>query len=236
MQLVLPFGGWMVMKDAQFSYYRRGFGAALAGLLYRPTDNYLAAVLGEIVGTGIISAIVSAPIMTWLYHVKVPHFYFYIPFFCQHRFLVPTSLFVFKAGGHKNFVIIDWRIKNMKLSTLKTTPLVFNYANYVTPQFVANAVNVIDGSPIMARSGRVFDLVAVSVVVNTGTWRRAERRDSKADTNCQSNKDSSGFGSCCVVYRLEAFLFKSCSQIVKLILFVVMLEIAWFGIDCQSWY
>ncbi|MDU7281828.1 MAG: hydroxyethylthiazole kinase, partial [Leuconostoc citreum] len=38
----------------------------------------------------------------------------------------------------------------MKLSTLKeTTPLVFNYANYVTPQFVANAVNVIGGSPIM---------------------------------------------------------------------------------------
>lgn len=63
------------------------FGAALAGLLYRLTDNYLAAVLGEIVGTGIISAIVSAPIMTWLYHVKVPHFYFYIPFF------LPASVF-----------------------------------------------------------------------------------------------------------------------------------------------
>ena len=66
----------------------------------------------------------------------------------------------------------------MKLSTLKeTTPLVFNYANYVTPQFVANAVNVIGGSPIMAREVAEFsDLVAVSdaVVVNTGTWRRAE--------------------------------------------------------------
>lgn len=66
----------------------------------------------------------------------------------------------------------------MDLKTLKTTsPLVFNYANYVTPQFVANVVNVVGGSPIMAREIAEFpDLVGVSdaVVINTGTWRRAE--------------------------------------------------------------
>lgn len=59
----------------------------------------------------------------------------------------------------------------------KTSPLVFNYANYVTPQFVANVVNVVGGSPIMAREIAEFpDLVGVSdaVVINTGTWRRAE--------------------------------------------------------------
>lgn len=66
----------------------------------------------------------------------------------------------------------------MHLDTLKTTtPLVFNYANYVTPQFVANVVNVVGGSPIMAREITEFpDLVGISdaVVINTGTWRRAE--------------------------------------------------------------
>ena len=61
-------------------------------------------------------------------------------------------------------------IKNKK-------PLVFNYANYVTPQFVANVVNVVGGSPLMAREIEEFpDLVAASdaVVINSGTWRRAE--------------------------------------------------------------
>ena len=66
----------------------------------------------------------------------------------------------------------------MDLLELKSkTPLVFNYANYVTPQFVANVVNVVGGSPIMAREIDEFnDLVAISdaVVVNTGTWRRSE--------------------------------------------------------------
>lgn len=66
----------------------------------------------------------------------------------------------------------------MKLSELRQqTPLVFNYANYVTPQLVANVVNVIGGSPIMAREIEEFkDLVSLSdaVVVNTGTWQREE--------------------------------------------------------------
>ncbi|MGL5465839.1 MAG: hydroxyethylthiazole kinase, partial [Leuconostoc lactis] len=55
----------------------------------------------------------------------------------------------------------------MDLKTLKTTsPLVFNYANYVTPQFVANVVNVVGGSPIMAREIAEFpDLVGVSDAV-----------------------------------------------------------------------
>lgn len=66
----------------------------------------------------------------------------------------------------------------MKLSEIKDKkPLVFNYANYVTPQFVANVINVIGGSPIMARELEEFpDLVTASdaVVINSGTWRRSE--------------------------------------------------------------
>ncbi|MGX7051730.1 hydroxyethylthiazole kinase [Leuconostoc palmae] len=66
----------------------------------------------------------------------------------------------------------------MNLSELKKqTPLVFNYANYVTAQFVANTINVVGGSPIMSRELAEFsDLVQVSdaIVVNTGTWQRAE--------------------------------------------------------------
>ena len=42
------------------------FGAVLSGLLYRATGKMLAAVAGEIVGTGIIGAMASYPVMSFL--------------------------------------------------------------------------------------------------------------------------------------------------------------------------
>ena len=43
------------------------FGALLSGILYKVTKGKIwAAVLGEIVGTGIIGAIVSYPVMTYI--------------------------------------------------------------------------------------------------------------------------------------------------------------------------
>ena len=56
-------------------------GAGLAGFLYRWTGKYSAAVIGEVIGTGVISAIVAVPLMNVLYHAHVPSLFFYIPFF-----------------------------------------------------------------------------------------------------------------------------------------------------------
>ena len=56
-------------------------GAGLAGILYQRTGKYIAAMIGEIIGTGVISAVVSVPLMNVLYHAHVPSLYFYIPFF-----------------------------------------------------------------------------------------------------------------------------------------------------------
>ena len=56
-------------------------GASLAGFLYRWTGKYSAAVIGEVIGTGVISAIVAVPLMNVLYHAHVPSLFFYIPFF-----------------------------------------------------------------------------------------------------------------------------------------------------------
>ncbi|MGG5329534.1 energy coupling factor transporter S component ThiW [Enterococcus sp. AZ163] len=39
------------------------FGAFLAGLLYRMTNNLYGAILGEIIGTGIIGSLLSYPVM-----------------------------------------------------------------------------------------------------------------------------------------------------------------------------
>lgn len=56
-------------------------GAGLAGILYQRTGKYSAAMIGEIIGTGVISAIVAVPLMNVFYHAHVPSLYFYIPFF-----------------------------------------------------------------------------------------------------------------------------------------------------------
>ena len=38
-------------------------------------------MIGELIGTGVISAIVAVPLMNVLYHAHVPSLFFYIPFF-----------------------------------------------------------------------------------------------------------------------------------------------------------
>jgi len=55
-------------------------GALLAGLLYKYTKNDLMAVLGEIVGTGIIGALVAYPIAALILGKKVAALFFVIPF------------------------------------------------------------------------------------------------------------------------------------------------------------
>ncbi len=57
------------------------FGAFLAGVGYKATKKLYMAFLGEIIGTGIISAIVSFYVMKYGFAVNLPNFYFYIPFF-----------------------------------------------------------------------------------------------------------------------------------------------------------
>ncbi|GAW98659.1 energy coupling factor transporter S component ThiW [Secundilactobacillus mixtipabuli] len=46
------------------------FGAFLSGLLFRYTKRLIAAVFGELIGTGIIGAIAAYPIAAWLLGAK----------------------------------------------------------------------------------------------------------------------------------------------------------------------
>lgn len=58
------------------------FGALLSGTLYKVTKGKIwAAVLGEIVGTGIIGAIVSYPVMTYICGREGLGWFFYVPSF-----------------------------------------------------------------------------------------------------------------------------------------------------------
>lgn len=58
------------------------FGAFLSGVFYRASKgNLLCAVLGEIFGTGIIGAVVSYPVMTFLCGKEGLSWLFYVPSF-----------------------------------------------------------------------------------------------------------------------------------------------------------
>ncbi|MEG6584656.1 energy coupling factor transporter S component ThiW [Dendrosporobacter sp. 1207_IL3150] len=55
-------------------------GAALSGILYRKTNHILGAILGEVIGTGIIGGLLAYPIAKFILGTKVAAFFFVIPF------------------------------------------------------------------------------------------------------------------------------------------------------------
>ena len=58
------------------------FGAYLSGVMYRASKgNLLFAVIGEIIGTGIIGAILSYPVMTLFWGKEGLTLFFYVPSF-----------------------------------------------------------------------------------------------------------------------------------------------------------
>ncbi|WMJ83611.1 energy coupling factor transporter S component ThiW [Oscillospiraceae bacterium LTW-04] len=57
------------------------FGAFLSGLLYQKTKKLWAAVVGEVIGTGIISAMVAYPLMKMWYGLDAQSPFYYIPFY-----------------------------------------------------------------------------------------------------------------------------------------------------------
>lgn len=72
------------------------FGAFLSGLLYRASKGKLIfAVIGEVVGTGIIGAIVSYPVMALLMYREGLTWLFYVPSFLCGTLIGGSVAFVF---------------------------------------------------------------------------------------------------------------------------------------------
>lgn len=55
-------------------------GAALAGYMYKKTNSIYGAVLGEVIGTGIIGGMLAYPMATFLLSSNVGAFFFVVPF------------------------------------------------------------------------------------------------------------------------------------------------------------
>lgn len=72
------------------------FGAFLSGLLYRMTRKLWGALLGEVIGTGFISAMVAYPLMKAFYALDAQSPFYYIPFY------LPASV----VGGLMGYAVI----------------------------------------------------------------------------------------------------------------------------------
>lgn len=72
------------------------FGAFLSGLLYRLSKGKLVcAFLGEVIGTGIIGAIVSYPVMTLIWGRTGLTWFFYVPSFIAGTLIGGSIAFIF---------------------------------------------------------------------------------------------------------------------------------------------
>ena len=86
------------------------FGATLSGILYRISgEKLIFACLGEVIGTGIIGAIVSYPVMTLLWGRSGLTWMFYVP-----SFIAGTLI-----GGSIAFVLLSVMKRNGSLANIR---------------------------------------------------------------------------------------------------------------------
>ncbi|WP_352400681.1 energy coupling factor transporter S component ThiW [Anaerotignum sp.] len=83
------------------------FGATLSGILYRASKgNLLFAVIGEIIGTGIIGSIVSYPVMKFLVGKGSLSLFFYTPMFLSATIMGGTVAYLFLVVLKKNGMLL----------------------------------------------------------------------------------------------------------------------------------
>ena len=57
------------------------FGPILGGLLWKKTKNIYLVSVGEIIGTGLLGALASYPLMKWFYGLDAQNPLYYVPFY-----------------------------------------------------------------------------------------------------------------------------------------------------------
>lgn len=79
------------------------FGAALSGILYRASKGKLIfACLGEVIGTGIIGAVISYPVMALLWGRSGLTWMFYVPSFIAGTLIGSTIAFILLSVMKRN--------------------------------------------------------------------------------------------------------------------------------------
>lgn len=85
------------------------FGAALSGFLYLWTKKIVGAVIGEIIGTGIIGAIVSYPVMAFIMGRSGLTLFFYVPSFICGTLIGGGIAFIFLHALKKSNLLTKFQ-------------------------------------------------------------------------------------------------------------------------------
>ena len=86
------------------------FGAMLSGILYRMSKGKLIyAVVGEVIGTGIIGAIVSYPVMSFIYGKTGLTWLFYVPLFVSGTLIGGTIAYFFLTALRKSGMLANFQ-------------------------------------------------------------------------------------------------------------------------------
>jgi energy coupling factor transporter S component ThiW len=124
------------------------FGAFLSGMLYRLSHGKLIfAVLGEVIGTGVIGAIVSYPVMTYLWGRTGLTWFFYVPSFTAGTII----------GGSLAFLLLRQLQRNKMLPQIQAALGSNIYTGHDA---------VVNDSLAIALAGFIFYLVTVVIVKN----------------------------------------------------------------------
>ena len=101
------------------------FGAFLSGVFYRMSKGkIICAVVGEVIGTGIIGAIVSYPVMTYLWSRDGLSWMFYVPSFICGTLIGGSIAYVFLRKIASNGMLTKLQLKlNARSYTDKSTVL-----------------------------------------------------------------------------------------------------------------
>lgn len=87
------------------------FGAFLSGVLYKMSKGKIIfAVLGEIIGTGIIGAVISYPVMTYLWGKTGLTWLFYVPSFTCGTLIGGSIAFVFLGKLSKSGLLLKFQL------------------------------------------------------------------------------------------------------------------------------
>lgn len=160
------------------------FGAFLSGIFYRISKGKLIfAVLGEIIGTGIIGAIISYPVMNFIWGKEGLSWLFYVPSFICGTLIGGSIAYVFLRKLADNGMLI--RVQNMlsskcyqdKTSLLSSTLTIaaFGAILFVVIELAANIFKLT--SPIFNILSYAALLICIFTAIVYYIWRKVKKHD-----------------------------------------------------------
>jgi energy coupling factor transporter S component ThiW len=110
------------------------FGALLSGLLYQASNGKLIwAVIGEVIGTGIIGAIVSYPVMAFICGKAGLTWLFYVPLFISGTLIGGTIAYFFLTALSKSGMLANLQ-KNLGAKLYDKSNIEYNRTAHNSPQ------------------------------------------------------------------------------------------------------